>query len=300
MFLVVALGSLVLDGALAGDRDNEQASDPSTALLDRWTDDPPEGRLARASELFELKLRDHGGAETAVEVARLRLARKDWSGAADLARAQLQNPAIRARSAAIVYLALVESATQTLVHESGEDRERTARAYFARRRRLSQELVAAVGSDALGKALVAETSRREYLRSLDSLGRPLALPLGTPLAAASGAIGVTVVDYVAPDSHHYLEDLKREAALYEKVHAAGASLLVVCVAPSREQATSALAGVPAPWERRFFASREFSDHTHLPLRCVLDVGGRVRFTNVWGGDLVSALDEIVLRAPHSR
>jgi hypothetical protein len=293
LLVLLVLGGWAVRSPARAEESERKESAELTALLDRWTDNPPEQRLARAAELAERRLRRSGDPESALQAARLRLAREDWGGATSLAL-KLRDSPERARAAAIEYLALVESGARTLRDRTGSERQSIATEYVARRAAHSREWNAAVGTAAFCAVLTDEARHCEHLRSLDSLGRPISVSLGEPVSgvAAPDSGRVTFVDFVTPETSRYLETHKHEAPALESARKKMASFFVICVADSRTQAESTTALVQAPWNARFLSAKSRVLPPRFPSRYVIDGTGRVRFVNVWGDDLKACLEEL--------
>jgi peroxiredoxin len=305
----LALGlSLALAGALAA----QDAPDPSDAfqdrlarLLDRWNDDAPPDRLAKAIELCEKHLATSSDdSEAEMELARFKLAKGDTEPAlistihaCDLS-ASLPERLKEAKALHFVAFTLVNAAKATTPEQTDKYEKEFVDLY--------NKLVKVAGSKEAADALVnAERERVQQATVLNELGRPAkALDRkdtdGKPIRLDSFLGKIVIVDFWAAGFAQYQNEVKNTIAVRERFKD---RIEVIGISLDRDRALldGFVKAYAVPW-RQVFSGMGLGDDTARAWgvpggrRFLIDHDGKVRFVNVRGEGLAAAVQQLVERA----
>ena len=288
--------------------------DRLSRLLDRWNDDAPAKRIAKAIELCEKQIRDKpDDSQAQLELARFKLAKED-ADAALIAAVRADDLATgnpeRQKQARALHLVAYSIASMAKP-QNDEDAEKYKKKFVELYKKLEQ---AAGSKDAADDVIAAEREKVNYAATLDELGKVRTLDVTFSdgkiverkdtegkLVKLDAYLGkIVLVDFWSADYEPYKKEVANTLAVQEKWKG---KLEVIGVSLDKDRAAldSFVKANALPW-RQVFSGKGLADDTVVAWavpgvrRYLIDHDGKVRFVNVRGDGLAAAVQQLVDRA----
>ncbi len=283
-------------------------------LLDRWNDEAPQKRVAKAIELCEKQIKekpDDSGA--LLELGRFKLAKDDPEGALLATRAAEEfstgNPD-RAKHAKALHLV-----AYSIAAVSKPQNEEDAAKYKTKFVELYKKVEQAAGSkDAADDLIAAERERVAYAATLDEIGKTPKLDVtfsdgktverkdtDGKLVKLDSYLGkIVLVDFWSATYEPYVKEAANTLAVQEK-HKGKLEVIGVSLDKDRGALDNFVKANNLPW-RQVFSGKGLADDTVVAWgvpgvrRYLIDHDGKIRFVNVRGEGLAAAVQQLVDRA----
>ena len=289
-------------------------------LFDRWNDEAPKDRVAKAIELCNKRIKANAeDPEAWLELARLRLG-TDELDAAQAAALRAERPGRFQEAKALFLIAYEAGQPARLVDLPRDEQPKLVAEYRKKLAELWAKLVETAGGEEKALRLVQdERERAATAATLDDLGRP-APPLGaldpaggpprirvdtegTPLRLDAYAGKVVLVDFWATWAKPYQAEVAKTLAVWQKQKDAGFEVIGVSLDTDRALVDAFLKDNKITWRQCFTGKGWGSDDVaktwgvkRVPRRYLLDHTGRIRYVDVHGAGLEAAVQQLLDRA----